>query len=96
MFGISNPRMNWARGLAALFLAGALARGGVVEDGHAPSIADTFQFQVIAGPEDRAPVLDMVLDPEGNVLVAYRGDRGVWRIGPERVADPLEAGVPGP
>jgi hypothetical protein len=68
------------RWIPALFLAGALAQGGVLEDGHDPSIRGTFQVQAIPGPEDSAPVLDMVLDPEGNVLVAYLGDRGIWRI----------------
>ena len=61
MFGTSS------RWIPALFLAGALAQGGVLEDGPDPSIRGTFQVQAVPGPEDRAPVLDMVLDPEGHV-----------------------------
>jgi len=61
-----NRWSRWTRGLAALVLAGSLAQAEGVPD-----------------PDpDRCTVRDLVLDPEGNVHVAYSGDRGIWRIDP--------------
>ena len=82
---------RWTRGLAALVLAGALA-----------------QAEGVPGPDpDRCTVRDLVLDPEGNVHVAYSGDRGIWRIDPagnltlhalipETADHPTGGGLPAP
>jgi hypothetical protein len=65
-----------------LLLAGALAQAGTTADRNepAPSILEELHIQKDPGPLNRSMVQDLVLDQEGNVLVAYRGERGIWRI----------------
>jgi hypothetical protein len=60
----------------------------MAQDDPDPAFRGSFQVPVRPGADpdpdgqDRAEVMDLVLDPEGNVLVAYGGDRGIWRIDP--------------
>ena len=68
--------------MAAVVLAGALvqAQAGNTDDQGYPTRPATSQGPADSGPREGGAVRDLVLDPEGNVLVAYAGERGIWKI----------------